>query len=72
MTDSMLATGMAPGSSYEKVVKMASLNPVKLLGIDKSKGSLSDGKDADFIVLDDNLVVQATFIKGKNVFKKSY
>lgn len=115
VTDSILATGMAPGSyqlggievtlneegkvykadgglagstltmdkavrnlvnnldiAIEKVVKMASLNPAKLLGIDKSKGSLSDGKDADFIVLDDNLEVQATFIKGKNVFKKSY
>ena len=72
MTDSILVTGMAPGSSYKKVAKMANLNPAKLLGIDELRGSLSKGKYANFIVLNDNLEVQATSIKRENVFKKNY
>lgn len=68
----MLATDMAPGSSYKKVAKMANLNPAKLLGIDELRGSLSKGKYANFIVLNDNLEVQATSIKRENVFKKNY
>lgn len=55
----------------EKAVQMASLNPAKLLGIDDKKGSLAEGKDADFIVLNSELEVMATYIKGKNVYKRN-
>jgi N-acetylglucosamine-6-phosphate deacetylase len=53
----------------EKAVQMASLIPAKLLGIADKKGSLAEGKDADFIVLNTELKVIATYIKGKNVYK---
>lgn len=52
----------------EKAIQMASLNPASLLGIDRFKGSLIPGRDADFLVLDNSLKVRATFIKGQEHF----
>ena len=44
----------------------ATLNPAKVLGIEKTKGTLEHGSDGDFIILDiDSLKVQATFIEGE-------
>ncbi len=53
--------------SLANAIHMASLNPARLLGIDDHKGSLAKGKDADFIVLDNNLKVKETFIEGISV-----
>lgn len=47
---------------------MASLIPAKSLGIDNVCGKLHEGYDADFIVLDENLDLKATFLNGKRVF----
>ena len=55
----------------EKAIQMSSLNSARMLGIDQEKGGLAYGKDADFIVLNENLEVQATYIKGQSVFTKS-
>ena len=49
-------------------MEAASLHPAQLLKIDDHKGSLEFGKDADFILLDDNLQVQATYIAGQKVW----
>lgn len=49
-------------------VHMASLSPAKFLGISDRTGSLSVGKNADFVVLNNMGGVEATFIEGKLVF----
>ena len=36
------------GTSEEEALKFVTINPAKQLGIDKSVGSLEQGKDADF------------------------
>lgn len=46
-------------------VKMMSLTPAKIIGIDREKGSLSIGKDADIVVMDDNFTVKNVFICGQ-------
>ena len=51
-----------------KAVQMAALNPAKLLGVSDQKGSLKVGKDADFVILNNDLDVKATYIKGEKVF----
>lgn len=51
-----------------EAIQMASLIPAKSLGIDDVCGKLHEGYDADFIVLDDNLDLKATFLNGKRVF----
>ncbi len=42
------------GMSEEDALKMVTLNPAKMLHIDKSVGSLKAGKDADLVVWSDN------------------
>ncbi len=46
-------------------VNCASLNPATTLGIDKTKGSLEVGKDADIIITDSEFNVEKTIIGGK-------
>lgn len=59
----------ATGCSVESALEAASLHPAQLLGLEKSKGSLDFGADADFVVLDDALHVQATYISGELVWQ---
>lgn len=51
-------------------VKMATLNPAKLLGIQNRKGSLEVGKDADIAIFDETFKVRATIVKGKEIFNR--
>ncbi|MBQ7294604.1 MAG: N-acetylglucosamine-6-phosphate deacetylase [Clostridia bacterium] len=46
-------------------VNCASLNPATTLGLDKTKGSLETGKDADIIITDCEFNVEKTIIGGK-------
>ncbi|MBQ6601313.1 MAG: N-acetylglucosamine-6-phosphate deacetylase [Clostridia bacterium] len=45
-------------------VNCASLNPATVLGLEKTKGSLETGKDADIIITDNNFDIKKTIIKG--------
>jgi len=51
-------------------LEAASLHPAQVLGIEKTKGSLVVGADADFILLDDALQVQRTYIGGELVWQR--
>ena len=46
-------------------VNCASLNPATTLGIADKKGSIKVGKDADFVILDNEFNVKKTIIGGK-------
>jgi N-acetylglucosamine-6-phosphate deacetylase len=52
-------------------IEAASLHPAQLLGLDHKKGTLNFGSDADFVFLDDNLNVKATYIAGQCVYTAS-
>ncbi|QIB28220.1 N-acetylglucosamine-6-phosphate deacetylase [Caloranaerobacter azorensis] len=54
---------------YE-VVKLVTQNPAKVIGIEKDKGSLDIGKDADITVFDEDLNIYFTVVEGKIVFNK--
>ncbi|MBO5789996.1 MAG: N-acetylglucosamine-6-phosphate deacetylase [Clostridia bacterium] len=45
-------------------VNCASLNPAAAIGMEKTKGSLEVGKDADIIITDQNFEIQKTLIGG--------
>ena len=47
---------------------MMSLSPAKLLGMDKSKGSIEQGKDADLVLFDSNLKVNKVILGGEVKF----
>ncbi|MBD8069900.1 N-acetylglucosamine-6-phosphate deacetylase [Bacillus sp. PS06] len=59
------------GCSLEDVIKMASVNPAKQLNIFERKGSISKGKDADIVILDEKLDVFMTYCRGKLAYKKA-
>ena len=46
-------------------VNCASLNPATVIGLDKTKGSLETGKDADIIITDAAFEIQKTIIAGE-------
>jgi N-acetylglucosamine-6-phosphate deacetylase len=53
------------GFSLSEVSKMASLNPAKVVGIDKDYGSIEVGKRADLVALDADGNVKFVMIGGK-------
>nr|XP_055197371.1 N-acetylglucosamine-6-phosphate deacetylase isoform X1 [Nyctereutes procyonoides] len=59
----------ATGCSVELALEAASLHPAQLLGLEKRKGTLDFGADADFVMLDDSLHVRATYISGELVWQ---
>ena len=54
----------------EEVVKYASINPAKNLGIADKLGSIKVGKRADFVILDKELNVVKTVRAGKVIFER--
>lgn len=61
----------AAGCSVEEALEAASLHPAQLLGITHRKGTLDFGSDADLVLLNNNLDIQATYIAGEEVWRKA-
>ena len=59
------------GVSLSEAIQMATINPARCLGVQDRKGSLAAGKDADIIILDKELKVKLTMVKGKTVYNIS-
>lgn len=49
---------------FNYALNSCTINPAKCLGIDDRKGSLTVGKDADIVVLNDDYSVNQTYCKG--------
>jgi N-acetylglucosamine-6-phosphate deacetylase len=62
----MLALGIAEA----EVSRMASLNPAKLLGVEKTRGSIEIGKRADLVALDESGNVKLTLTGGRAAFNE--
>ncbi|XP_056466495.1 N-acetylglucosamine-6-phosphate deacetylase [Gadus macrocephalus] len=60
----------ASGCSVPEALEAASLHPAQLLGISHQKGSLEYGCDADLVLMDDQMVLEATYISGVEVWRK--
>jgi N-acetylglucosamine-6-phosphate deacetylase len=59
------------GCSIVSALKCAAEHPAKMLGIYPRKGSLDYGADADFIIIDEEINVYATFLNGDLAWSKS-
>ena len=55
---------------FVDAVRMASLTPAQVIGIDKECGSIQVGKRADFCVMDSNFAVLQTIIAGNVVYDR--
>lgn len=51
-------------NSWVSVAQIACLNPAILAGVERRKGSLTPGKDADILVLDETLNLEAVWCRG--------
>ena len=56
------------GIPMEECCKFFSYNPIRKYSDPNKKGSLKEGKDADFIVISDDYQCLATYSEGKKVF----
>jgi len=56
------------GCSLAEAVKMASLNPALVIGVADRKGSLEPGKDADLVIIDEQVNVYLTMVRGQEVY----
>ncbi|CAI4229693.1 unnamed protein product [Auanema sp. JU1783] len=61
----------ATNASVGEALYAATKQPAQLLSL-SNKGNLDVGSDADFVLLNDDLQVQATFIGGQRVFSSSH
>lgn len=72
---STLTTGRAllnllafTGKTVEEILPLLTENPAKLIGVDHQYGYIKEGLAANFVILDEDCKVAATFVKGKKVF----
>ena len=52
-----------------KAVRAASLSPAQAIGVDKTKGSIKDGKDADFCFADEDMNIYRTVLRGHMIYQ---
>ncbi|MGB1198100.1 MAG: N-acetylglucosamine-6-phosphate deacetylase [Thalassotalea sp.] len=71
METAVINTHEGVGLELDEAIRMASLYPANYINQAALRGSLSIGKQADFVVLNDELKVQSTWIAGKAVFSKN-
>jgi N-acetylglucosamine-6-phosphate deacetylase len=62
--DRALRNVVALGIPLADTLRMLTLNPAKLLGIEFKKGALRTGADADIVLLDDNLQIKNVYVRG--------
>jgi len=58
------------GAPLHEAVRMATLNPARALGIEARKGCITEGSDADLVVLSESLGVMRTYVGGRCVFTR--
>ena len=56
--------------SAEEAIRNATQNPARVLNIADIKGDLQENMDADFVLLDDDLNVHATYVGGVLVWER--
>jgi N-acetylglucosamine-6-phosphate deacetylase len=55
----------------DKAILPMTQNPAKMLGLDKQKGRIAQGMDADLVVLDSHMNVEYTFVEQKLVYRRN-
>jgi len=59
------------GYSLFDILPSYTMVPARQAKIDHLKGSIEKGKDADFLIVDDELSIVSTYVKGIEVYKRS-
>jgi N-acetylglucosamine-6-phosphate deacetylase len=68
-TDRLVRTMVeVAGVPLVEAVRMMTLTPARIMKIDQQKGSIREGKDADFVIFDDHIHVSHTIIEGNVIY----
>jgi N-acetylglucosamine-6-phosphate deacetylase len=51
-------------------IRTVTVNPARVLGLERTKGTLAPGADADLVLLEDDLSVYATLVAGRVVYQR--
>ena len=54
----------------EDAIESATLTPARIIGINDRKGRVEPGKDADVVIVDENLEVVLTIVEGRIVYQR--
>ncbi len=55
------------GFTYQECLACATLNPARMLGMERQKGVIAPGADADLAILDRDYFVTQTYVRGRPV-----
>ena len=55
---------------FKKAILASTINPAKSLGVEKELGSISVGKRADYLILDNDLNLKAVYQSGREIERK--
>lgn len=55
------------GLPLEELLPVLTENPAKLIGVYDRKGSIENGKDADLVILDEQMQVSDVFLRGRRL-----
>lgn len=58
------------GRNLEELIPLLTLNPASAMNINDRKGTIEVGKDADIVLLNDNLDVDTTIVCGNIAYRK--
>lgn len=53
--------------TYQEIAKITSTNPAKYIGLDKNKGIIQAGKDADLTIVNEDMTLVETVVEGRRV-----
>ena len=53
------------GVPMKQAIKSATINPARAIRVDQETGSIAVGKNADLLVLDDQLNIKMVVVKGQ-------
>lgn len=53
-----------------ETIQMITSTPATIMGIEKTKGSLNKGKDADIVIFDENIEIKVVIINGELIVNK--
>jgi N-acetylglucosamine-6-phosphate deacetylase len=59
------------GTPLLETIRMMTATPARIMGIDRTKGALTKGKDADIVVFDKDIRIQMTIINGRIIYKQT-
>jgi N-acetylglucosamine-6-phosphate deacetylase len=60
-----VSNAAAQGASMVAIAEMAALTPARVVGVEKRKGSIEAGKDADLVLMDEGMEVRMVMVGGR-------